>query len=113
LPRQCEHVLRHPIEAPRAMQIGHRRQAVHQVNRPAPLEQLVPPRLDGNVLKADGAAQRLRILLRIKMQCSRTADPSGDRSCRGGAADCRAARQSHAQRLPLPPAKSCPLRRVA
>src|SRR6266853_2072096 len=45
------------------MQIPHRRQVVHHVNRPASLEQLVPPRLDRNVLKGDCAAQRLRILL--------------------------------------------------
>jgi hypothetical protein len=37
LPRQCAHVVRRPVEAPRAMQIAQRRQVVHQVNRPAPL----------------------------------------------------------------------------
>src|SRR5580700_5518243 len=37
LPREREHVVRQPVEAPRAMQIAHRRQVVHQVNRPAPL----------------------------------------------------------------------------
>ena len=50
------------------MQIGHRREVVHQVNRQAALEQLDPPRLDRNVLKRDRAAKRLRILLRIEMQ---------------------------------------------
>jgi hypothetical protein len=37
LPSQCAHVVRRPVEAPRAMQIAQRCQVVHQVNRPAPL----------------------------------------------------------------------------
>ena len=33
LPRQREHVVRHPVIASRAVQIGHRREVVYQVNR--------------------------------------------------------------------------------
>jgi len=40
-PREREHVVRQPVETPRAMQIAHGRQVVYQVNRPAPLEQLL------------------------------------------------------------------------
>jgi hypothetical protein len=67
LPREREHVVRQPVETPRAMQIAHGRQVVYQVNRPAPLEQLLPPRSDGNVLINDRVAQRFRILLCKKM----------------------------------------------
>src|SRR6476469_6888693 len=67
LPRQCAHVVRRPVEAPRAMQIAQRREVVHHVNRPAPIEQGVPPGLDGNVLISNRAAQRLRILLGKEM----------------------------------------------
>jgi len=42
LPCQREHVVGYPIEAYRAMQIGHRREVVHEVNRQATLEQSVP-----------------------------------------------------------------------
>jgi hypothetical protein len=52
---------------PVSMQIGHRCEVVHQVNRQAALEQPVPPRLDRNVLKGDRAAKRLRIFLCIEM----------------------------------------------
>jgi hypothetical protein len=38
------------------MQIGHRREVVHQVNRQAALEQPVPPRLDRNVAVTVGNA---------------------------------------------------------
>jgi hypothetical protein len=40
------------------VQIGHRREVIHQVNRQAAFEQRVPPRLDRNVLIGDRAAQR-------------------------------------------------------
>src|ERR1700687_5058030 len=50
LPCQFAHVVRHPVEAPRTVQIGHRREVVHDVNRQAPLEQLGPPRLIPTVL---------------------------------------------------------------
>ena len=44
------------VVASLAVQVGHRREVVHQVNRQAALEQPVPPRLDRNVLKGDRAA---------------------------------------------------------
>jgi hypothetical protein len=45
------------------MQIAHRRQVVHQVNRQAPLEQLLPPRLDDFLAaETDAAAARDVIL---------------------------------------------------
>ncbi len=52
---------------PGAVQIGHRCQVVHQVNRQAAVEQPFTPRLDRNVLKGDRAAKRLRIILCIEV----------------------------------------------
>src|SRR5882672_4143247 len=44
LPRLHQHLIRPPVEPSRGLQIGHRRGMVHDVNRPAALDQRVPPR---------------------------------------------------------------------
>ena len=59
LPRQRKHVVRHPVITSRAVQIGHRHEVIHQVNRQAVMEQPFLPRPNRNVLKGDRAAQRL------------------------------------------------------
>src|SRR6266700_3698815 len=66
-PRQREYVVRHTVIASCAVQIGHRREVVNQVSGQAAREQRVPPGPDMNVLKSDGAAKRLRILLGKEM----------------------------------------------
>src|ERR1700730_6386710 len=59
LHRQCAHVVRHYVEAPSTVKIGHRREVVHEVTRRASLEQTIPTRLNRNIMIGDRSAQRL------------------------------------------------------